>query len=240
MKKRIICVILSLAAVFSLIGFHATEAWYSGGEVKSQILKSGNLDFKAAGDLTLKDETVLVLPGEELELKEAIVITNYSTIETELRIRVECTYDTGNGVMSQPVNWIEFVNAEESNWVVEDGFLYYCPKGINNPDRHIPPSEITEEQTTVVETTTVIEETTGEEETTTEEVEVIEDEVTETTTEATTVRVYAENEILLAGKIRISGDVPIELQGKKMNIVFTIEAKQADFLYWENFDEVKK
>ena len=225
MKKRILCVILSLVAVFSLIGFNATQAWYSGGEVKSQVLKSGNLNFEAEGDLALKDKNVLVLPGEELELAQAIVIKNYSTIETELRIRVECTYDTGNSVMSEPVNWIEFVNAEESNWIVEDDFLYYCPNGISNPDRHIPPSTITEAPTTAVETTTVVEETIAEE--ATEPVE-------------TTTRVYAENEILLAGKIRISGDVPIELQGKEMKIVFTIEAKQADFLTWEHFDEIEK
>lgn len=236
MKKRIICVILSLAAVFSLVGFHATEAWFGSGENKSMQLSSGDLNFTVEGDLKLKDENALVLPGAELELAQAIVITNLSTIDTELRVSVECTYDGSTEVFK----WIEFVNDGNSQWVVgEDGFIYYTPKVIKGDDRRIPGVEI--EETTVPETTTEAE--TEVEETTTDSGEVVEDEVTETTTETateTTTRVYKDNEILLSGKIKISGDVPIELQGKELKLRFVIEAKQADLVEWEHFTKTEE
>lgn len=221
MKKRIICVILSLAAVFSLVGFHATETWFGSGENKSMQLSSGNLDFTVEGDLKLKDENALVLPGEELELAQAIVITNLSTIDTELRVRVECTYEGS----TESFKWIEFVNDNNSKWVVDpdDGCIYYTPGP--NGNRRIPGIEIPE-TTTVVETTT-------------DGGAVVEDEATETTTE-TTSRVYADNEIPLGGIIKISGDVPIDLQGKALKLNFVIEAKQADFVEWSHFTSVEE
>lgn len=224
MKKRIICVILSLAAVFSLVGFHATETWFGSGENKSMQLSSGNLDFTVEGDLKLKNENALVLPGEELELAQAIVITNLSTIDTELRVRVECTYEGS----TESFKWIEFVNDNNSNWEVDpdDGCIYYAPDG----NRRIPGVEI--EETTVPETTTAAE-------TTTDSGAVVEDEAPETTTE-TTSRVYADNEIPLGGIIKISGDVPIDLQGKELQLKFVIEAKQADFVEWEYFTSVEE
>ena len=237
MKKRIICVVLSLVAVFSLLGFHATETWFGSGENKSMQLSSGDLDFTAVGDLSLsEDEKDLILPGAELTLKEAIVITNYSTIDTELRVSVECTYDGSTEVFK----WIEFVNDGESKWEVgDDGYIYYTPKKITGDDRRIPATEgKPTETTTVPETTTEAE--TEAVETTTDSAEIVaDDEVTETTTETTaetTTRVYADNEIPLAGKIKISGDVPLELQGKELKLRFVIEAKQADFMEWENFN----
>ncbi|MBE6755409.1 MAG: hypothetical protein E7555_02980 [Ruminococcaceae bacterium] len=245
MKKRILCVILSLVAVFSLVGFNATEAWFSSGENKSMVLSSGDLNFTASGDLTLaEEEKDLILPGTELDLKEAIVITNTSTIDTELRVRVECTYDGSTEIFK----WIEFKNAGESKWEVgEDGFLYYTPKAVVGDDRRIPAPEI-EETTTVQETATEAGTENGEAAETTEITEtsqttdggaVVDNEVTETTTETTaetTTRVYAKNEILLAGTIIISKDVPVDLQGEKMTIKFFLEAKQADFMEWKNFN----
>lgn len=235
MKKRILCVILSLVAVFGLVGFNATEAWFSSGENKSMKLSSGNLNFTASGTLALADEeTDLILPGAELTLKEAITITNTSTIDTELRVRVECTYVDKNGVTSKPFIWIEFKNAGDSNWEVgEDGFLYYTPKAVAGDDRRIPAPEIeVTEATTVPETTTEAE--SGDATDTTE--------TTETTTDGGAVIDFenpADNEIPLAGTIIISKEVPIDLQGKEMTIKFILEAKQADFLTWEQFDSVQ-
>ena len=238
MKKRILCVILSLAAVFSLVGFKATQAWYSAGENNSMQLNSGALNFKASGDLSLsEDEKDLILPGAELTLKEAIVITNTSTIDTELRVRVECTYEGE----TKSFNWIEFKNAGESNWEVgEDGFLYYTPKVVVGDDRRIPAPEIEKTETTTVPETTTEAETEAEETTIDGGATVADDEITETTTVSATERTYADNEIPLAGTIIISGDVPIELQNKEMTINFILEAKQADFLTWEAFEEIEK
>ncbi len=221
MKKRILCVILSLVAVFSLVGFNATQAWFSDGKNKGLELKSGNLNFSATGDLSLKDENAVVIPGATLELKEAIVITNNSTIDTELRIRTECTYDGA----TEDFRWIEFVSDESGKWEVgDDGYIYYCPNGTGSSDRRIPAVEVEEtEATTAAEATT-------------DEASVVNDETTtETTTEKTT---YAENEIPFAGTMKISGDVPIDMQGKEMTIRFILEAKQADFVEWEYFSQV--
>ncbi len=237
MKKRILCAILSLVAVFSLVGFNATEAWFSGGENKSMVLNSGDLDFTATGDLSLKDENAVILPGTTLELAEAIVITNNSTIDTELRICVECTYDGSTEVFQ----WIEFVNADgSSKWAVDenDGYIYYYPNGISKGTR-IPGIEITTTEATTPATTAP--ENTTQEETSTDGAEAVSDGETEATTaetitEETTARVYAENDIPFAGTIKISGDVPPELIGKELTINFKIQAKQADFMEWQNFD----
>lgn len=221
MKKRILCAILSLVAVFSIVGFKATQTWFSGGEMKGQVLKSGSLNFTASGDLALKNENALVLPGETLELKEAIVITNSSTIDTELRIKAVCTYDG----QTEEFPWIEFVNEGDSKWYVDGdtGYIYYCPNGTNTDEgRRIPAPEIVE-TTTVAETTTIEGETTVEGETTTDGGAEVDFENP------------AANQIPLAGTIKISGDVPVDLQSKNMTITFVLEAKQADFMKWQNF-----
>ena len=127
MKKRILCAILSLVAVFSLVGFNATEAWFSDGENKILTLKSGKLDFSATGNISLKDKKAVVLPGTTLELEEAIVITNNSTIDTELRILVECIPE--GGAQEDTSSWINFEIEGDSNWVSKDGYIYYRPGG---------------------------------------------------------------------------------------------------------------
>ncbi len=232
MKKRILCVILSLAAVFSLVGFNATEAWFSDGENKILTLKSGKLDFSATGNISLKDKEAVVLPGTTLELEEAIVITNNSTIETELRIRVECIAEDGGETDTS--SWIKFEIEGNDSWVSEDGYIYYRPGG----NGIIPPPEIPETTTIpeVSETTTAQETT----ETTTEEVAVAADEetTTEAATETTTTRVYASNEIPFAGTMIISGEVPPEYNGKTMKINFVLQAKQADLMKWTDFEPI--
>ena len=238
MKKRILCAILSLAAVFSLIGFNATQAWFSEGENKSMELKSGNLDFTATGKVSLEDENIDILPGATLNLAEAIVITNNSSIDTELRILVDCSYEAEEGeeALEWDSSWIEFVfDGNGSDWVQEGEFIYYRPDG----NGRIPAVEIAETTTQVTETTT--ETTTAEAEALAEGEETSETTTVETTTaetttaETTTTRVYAANEIPFAGKIRISKDVPPEFNNKTVNFNFTIQARQADFMEWTDF-----
>lgn len=227
MKKRILCAILSLVAVFSLVGFNATEAWFSDGENKILTLKSGKLDFSATGNISLKDKEAVVLPGTTLELEEAIVITNNSTIDTELRILVECIPE--GGAQEDTSSWINFEIEGDSNWVSEDGYIYYRPGG-----NGIIPPPVIPETTTIPE----VSEITTAQETTTEEVAVAADEetTTEAITETTTTRVYASNEIPFAGTMIISGKVPPEYNGKTMKINFVLQAKQADLMEWKNFD----
>lgn len=219
MKKRILCAILSLAAVFSLIGFNETQAWFSSGEATMLELKAGSLDYTASGNVSLKEKDAEILPGTELEFEEAIVITNNSTIDTELRVVVDCEYE-GDDDLEWDSSWIEFVfDGNGSVWVQEGEFIYYRPDG----NGRIPAVEIAETTTQVTETTT---------ETTTAEAEALAE--GEETSE-TTPRVYAANEIPFAGKIRISEDVPPEYINKSINFNFTIQAKQADIMKWSDF-----
>lgn len=189
MKKRIICVVLTLAAVFSLFGFEATQAWFSDGKNKTQTLQAGALDFSANGSFSFEttDESgkeIKVLPGMELGLSAPIEITNTSTIDSELRIKIECMY---NG---EAQSWLSFVLADdETSWKLEteeDGYsyIYYRPNG----EGRLEAPETEEGDTFTFD-----------------------------------------------GSIAISGKVPYELQNQEMTINLVLQAKQADFMVWENF-----
>ena len=143
MKKRILCAILSLAAVLSLMGFHATEAWFSGGENKTMVLNSGYFDYEAEGlAFEINGE---YLPGDTVDLasgESGITITNNSQIETELRIKIDCEYiseDADGNEVKEKADYLEFSLPEaEKYWkaVTEEGvtYLYYCPKGDASKD----------------------------------------------------------------------------------------------------------
>ncbi len=150
MKKRILCAILSLAAVFSLMGFNATEAWFSGGENKSMVLNSGYFDYEAEGfAFEIAGE---YLPGDVVDLasgENGITITNNSKIETELRIKIDCEYikkDAEGNEVIEKAEYLTFSLPEsEKYWkiVTEENitYLYYCPKGDASkeaPDYRIP------------------------------------------------------------------------------------------------------
>ncbi len=207
MKKRILCVILSLAAVFSLFGFNATEAWFSQGKNKSMVLNSGKLVFEA--DNLSTSVSGEYLPGDVVKLSnssEGIKIKNNSSIETELRIKIDCEYavkdDNGEPVTGEDgknviekKQWVNFSFSEgTNNWKIvtgEDGitYLYYCPKGDASsaaPDYRIPAM-------------------------TTEQV------------------INFNNDLI------ISGEVSNDMIDKELTFKIYIQAKQADFVEWSEF-----
>lgn len=206
MKKRILCVILSLAAVFSLIGFNATEAWFSDGKNKSMELKSGYFDYEAKGfDIEIEGE---YLPGAVIDLADSengIEIYNSSTIETELRIKIDCEYTELNGkgeavtgedgnAKTEKKQWLTFkLPEDEKYWkiVKEENttYLYYCPKG--DADKEAPNYRIP--ATSGTQTITF-------------------------------------NKALI-----ISGEVPPEMIEKEMDFTVTFQAKQADIMEWSDF-----
>lgn len=109
--KRVLCIVLSLAAVFSLMLIRESAAWINtkSGDPLSQELIAKSLRFEFAGTLGtyLKNEegaTVeeYILPGENLIIDNEgkITGTNYSTIATDVRFQV--TYDkaTSGGSVS--------------------------------------------------------------------------------------------------------------------------------------------
>ncbi len=189
MKKRIICVVLTLVAVFSLFGFQATQAWFSDGKNKTQSLTSGALNFEAVGDFSFKTtedggNEIKVLPGTKLSLANPIEIKNTSSIDSEFRMKIECLYN------EEPQSWISFVlNDEENVWTLKeesDGYtyIYYKPNG--------------EGRLKAVES--------GE-----------------------------SSSFSFDGSISIGGEVPYEFQNKELQINLVLQAKQADFMSWENF-----
>lgn len=188
MKKRIICVVLTLAAVFSLFGFKATQAWFSDGKNKTQSLASGALNFEAVGDFsfnTVEDgDEIKVLPGMKLSLASPIEIKNTSSIDSEFRMKIECLYE------NEPQSWISFVlNDDENVWTIEeeaDGYtyIYYKPNGNGRL------SAVKDDQSSTLS---------------------------------------------FDGSISIGGEVPYEFQNKELQINLVLQAKQADFMSWENF-----
>ncbi len=204
MKKRILCAILSLVAVFSLIGLNATQTWFSGGENKGMTLDSGELDFQAEGSFSYnavdsEGNAVEVLPGAELKLENPITIKNNSSIDSELRIKIECEYtkkdengsdvtDENGAVVKENASWASFILADgETNWnLVEENdgytYIYYCPNG----DGRIEPSH---------------------------------------------------TDFTFNSNLKIIGEkAGIEMSGRDdIQIKLVLQAKQADFMKWENF-----
>lgn len=188
MKKRIICVVLTLVAVFSLLGFEATQAWFSDGKNKTQSLASGALNFEAVGDFsfnTVEDgNEIKVLPGTKLSLSTPIEIKNTSSIDSEFRMKIECLYE------NEPQSWISFVlNDEENEWTIvkePDGYtyIYYRPNGSGR---------------------------------------------------LSAVKSGESSTFSFDGSISIGGEVPYEFQNKELQINLVLQAKQADFMSWENF-----
>lgn len=133
MKNKIICLVLSLAVVFGLLGANGTYAWFvtisgAGNNASSRHnLVSGNIGMVLEGDFNTTD---LILPEESNLLSEGgISISNTSLVDTEVRIKVAYTYFDENGTLCD-VDYAgentEFVVEAASGWTFNsDGYFYY-------------------------------------------------------------------------------------------------------------------
>lgn len=129
MKKRIICMILSLVAVFSFFGFEATQTWFSAGENKVQTLAAGDLKFTVEGELKGGDQKVL--PGDDVTPEDGIKIKNESNIDSNLRVKVYFTYTDAEGTVhkvpfknNKDDDYISVEFASE-NWALSGDYYYY-------------------------------------------------------------------------------------------------------------------
>lgn len=141
MKKRIISVILSLAFIISMGAYTSTQTWFSAGSEKHQSFKSGKIEYLVAGEFINStangniEPGIINQPGSELvDINNPIVLTNRSTIDSQIRIKISCEYYDQNNV-KQTYNYIS--NSEDSLLEVEfedgwstaegstDGFYYY-------------------------------------------------------------------------------------------------------------------
>ncbi len=124
MKKRIICMILSLVAVFSFFGFKATQTWFSAGENKIQSLSAGDLNFTIS-DLPAPEK---VLPGDTIDMS-GVTITNTSNFETKVRVKFSLVDPNGNEITNG-------VTAEGEGWSLNDGYYEYS--GIILAEENMP------------------------------------------------------------------------------------------------------
>ncbi len=143
MKKRILCVILSIAAICSMFGFSATQAWFNAGENKYQVFTAGNLTYVVAGELGVSDGEV-ILPGTDVA-PGGLTVTNKSSIDSNLRIQILCTYTDENkntitkkytGNEATDFMSVEFASDSTAKWVAgDDGYIYFYSDFANKNQR---------------------------------------------------------------------------------------------------------
>ena len=132
MKKRIACIILSLAVVFGVVSFNATQAWFVAGTEKHQYLTAGDISYVLDGSF-VDFSNSKILPDTEL-LDDDLTLTNSSDIATQLRVKIIYSYYNGLGAQFNNVLY----DSSDSDSVLEvvmdsdwqrgsDNYYYYYP-----------------------------------------------------------------------------------------------------------------
>lgn len=160
MKSRIICLVLSLAVVVGLFCADGAYAWFfvntggTGSGSGVHQLASGNIGFTIYGGMKSLDGEKIMAEVElldELSQENAALINNESckmflmntsTIETQLRIRIEYTYGRDENTQQATTQVYEVTENNDSplavsltqpeNWVYHDGYLYYKLQGASD------------------------------------------------------------------------------------------------------------
>lgn len=208
MKKRIACLVLSLAVLFGVAAYNGTQAWFATGTAKHQYINSGKMNYLLTGSLIKLEGDAEVLPGLEL-VEEDLVLENYSNIDTQLRIIIKYTYFNESGELTEaeyngnddPDGMLEVSLAPE--WQKDsDGYYYYGGK-----DNVISPEA---EDTTAVNT------------------------LNDTLPDNEAMKKIN----LIASMKYSGPKTTIKNSGKIVNVSVLIESKQADYVTWEQLTEV--
>ena len=131
-KKRLLCIVLSLTAVFSMFFIKDSAAWIDSktGEPVGQNISVKKLKFEFNGTLGsylyTEDGKQYIITDKNLIIDNEGEITgvNHSTVDTEIRWRV--VYDTPskeNVVYSGDAKEHIFVDYENT-WTYNDGYFY--------------------------------------------------------------------------------------------------------------------
>ncbi len=97
MKSKIICLVLSLVFFAGVFSVNGTYAWFidygSLGEGANSLhnFKSGDIDYVISGGFKTLGENERIQPEMEL-LESPLVLTNRSSVDTQLRVKVFYTY----------------------------------------------------------------------------------------------------------------------------------------------------
>ena len=136
--KRVLCIVLSLAAVFSLLLIRDSAAWIntSSGDPLSGTVTARKLNFDFAGTLGsyLSEGGVeYILPGQNLIIDNGGQITgvNYSTIDTEIRFQVKYATPSNASVVcaSETGEDLEITVGTDFSGHCSGGWWYYNGSG---------------------------------------------------------------------------------------------------------------
>ncbi len=132
-KKRLLCILLSLTAVFSMFFIKDSAAWIDTetGAPLSQRVLAKKLNFEFNGRLGsylyyTEDGEQYVVSDQNLifDNEGKITGTNYSTVDTEVRFRV--IYDTpaAEGVVYSATADEDLLVEYDPSWTYNDGYFY--------------------------------------------------------------------------------------------------------------------
>lgn len=136
MKKKIILLCLSLALVVGLALPECSYAWFAegvgaGGSGTSHNFHTGKVGMSLTGDF--KDELnsdgrAAIIPEDNL-LDGTLTLTNYSTVDTQLRVKVTYNYLDSTVLTALAAaaddDPLSVTFDEPNDWTYSNGYWYY-------------------------------------------------------------------------------------------------------------------
>lgn len=243
MKKRVLCIALSLSLLACLVAVKGTFAWISfEDETKSHMLDIGRLKYDLIGELNSNYHNAsgkaLIVPGDNLIVvpvveeeeesstsgettqapsvryqKSPLILKNFSTIDTQVRLKIEYTYYNST-VQEIPSEAIYQGAASEKLEVIFGDTLNYT-------------YESTDGYWYISTQSDIIPAVGSEEETGT------------TTDETTTSEQNDYENIVLIESIHYKGsEYDKTYEGKEVSVTITLQAKQAYYVDWEDITQL--
>ncbi|HZJ77874.1 MAG TPA: hypothetical protein VFD52_03630 [Clostridia bacterium] len=241
MKKRALCILLSISVLACLATVKGTFAWISfSDEVKSHTIEIGQLKYELIGDLgsnyknsngkhlIVPGENLIVVPVEDESSTTAqsteptayehspLILRNYSTVDTQLRIKINYT-----PVPDVMVYKLAYQKAGSDKievifpavYTFSGDFWYYNTKTGSNLIPAVNPPLVTSTQET----------TTGE----------------TTTATAEPAQEWYEDIVIIRDIHYKGGEFDETVEGKEVSVTITIEVKQADYIDWVQFAQLE-
>jgi hypothetical protein len=239
MKKRVLCIVLSLSFLACLAAVKGTFAWISfTDEIKTHMLDIGRLQYDVIGELNSNYHNAqgkaLIVPGDNLIVvpveeesttggvttgapsvhyqHSPLILKNYSTIDTQVRLKIEYTYyETAaqtvpssavyQGLSSEKLQ-VNFPSEMTCTYNSTDGY-WYC-----STENGVIPAVVSEEETG-------------------------------STGETTTSSQLDYEDIELIESVFYKGtEYDKTYEGKEVSVTITLQAKQAYYVDWEDITQL--
>lgn len=119
MKKKIILLSVLFLGIVAL-SVSMIRAWLTDTNTTGPVnMTVGNVKFTFTGALISTEENEWIIPGQNI-VDTAFQITNASNIGTELRLKLDITYDTDTDATSLMV-----FNLDTNKWVLDGDYYYF-------------------------------------------------------------------------------------------------------------------